>query len=26
VNLQSAAPNANPFPSVMQEDGDDLPF
>jgi single-strand DNA-binding protein len=26
VNLQSAASHANPFPSVMQEDGDDLPF
>jgi single-strand DNA-binding protein len=26
VNLQAPVPNANPFPSVMQEDGDDLPF
>ena len=26
VNLQNASSNANPFPSVMQEDGDDLPF
>ena len=26
VNLNAPAANVNPFPAVMQEDGDDLPF